>query len=169
MFTVFPINFPSGQGITPQSGCNPLRLQRRRQPKAVKPSSAIAETWYKKPRLDGGPLAQSAPRPHSCRHRASCNHPQRFKQDRWNYFAAAEFRTKVTGTPSMAEFDTGRGKSVAKAVRQLIRSEDNRRHLHDVLNLAVDLRLPSTLAPLLEALDQTGRESFPQCRRPNER
>jgi hypothetical protein len=70
----------------------------------------------------------------------------------------------------MAEFDTGRGKSVAKAVRQLIRSEDNRRHLHDVLNLPVDLRLPSALTSLLEALDhQAGREPFPQCRSPNER
>ncbi|SJM34608.1 hypothetical protein BQ8482_480091 [Mesorhizobium delmotii] len=81
----------------------------------------------------------------------------------------AEFRTKATGTPNMAEFDTGRGKSVAKAVRQLIHSEDNRRHLHGVLNLAVDPRLPGALASLLEVLDQAGREPFPHSRSPNQR
>jgi hypothetical protein len=69
----------------------------------------------------------------------------------------------------MAELDTGRGKSVAKAVRQLIRSEDNRRHLHDVLDLAVDSRVPSALAALLEVLDRAGRETFPQSRILNER
>ncbi|CAH2403609.1 hypothetical protein [Mesorhizobium ventifaucium] len=67
----------------------------------------------------------------------------------------------------MAEFDTGQGKAVANAIRQLIRSEDNRRYLHDALDLAVDLRLPSPLASLVEALDQAGREPFP--RSPNER
>lgn len=67
----------------------------------------------------------------------------------------------------MAEFDTGQGKSVANAVRQLIRSEDYRRHLHGVLNLAVDPRLPSPLASLLEMLDQAG-EPFPHSRSPNE-
>jgi hypothetical protein len=118
---------------------------------------------------------KSAPCPNQqrgCRHPARdnpLNPPLNFKQDRWNHFVAAEFRTKVTGTPNMAEFDTGQGKSVAKAVRQLIRSEDNRRYLHDVLNLAVDMRLPGALAALLEALDQTGREPFAQCRSPNER
>lgn len=76
----------------------------------------------------------------------------------------AEFRTKATGIPNMAEFDTERGKSVAEAVRQLIRSEDNRRYLHDALDLAVDLRLPSPLASLLEALDQAGRDPFPNER-----
>ena len=69
----------------------------------------------------------------------------------------------------MAELDTGRGKSVAKAVPQLIRSEDNRRHLHDVLDLAVDSRVPSALAALLEVLDRAGRETFPQSRILNER
>lgn len=69
----------------------------------------------------------------------------------------------------MAEFDTGQGQSVANAVRQLIRSEDNRRYLHDVLDLGVDPRLPSPLASLLEALDHAGREPFPHSRSPNER
>ncbi|CAH2399703.1 hypothetical protein [Mesorhizobium escarrei] len=84
-----------------------------------------------------------------------------------NHFATAEFRTEATGIPNMAEFDTRQGKSVANAIRQLIRSEDNRRYLHDALDLAVDLRLPSPLASLVEALDQAGREPFP--RSPNER
>ncbi|TIL54513.1 hypothetical protein [Mesorhizobium sp.] len=69
----------------------------------------------------------------------------------------------------MATFDTGQGKSVANAVRQLLRSEDYRRHLHGVLNLAADPRLPSTFVPLLEALDQAGRELFSHSRSPNER
>ncbi|MER9071549.1 hypothetical protein NKH80_01750 [Mesorhizobium sp. M0904] len=44
--------------------------------------------------------------------------------------------------------------SVSKAVRKLIRSEDNRRHMHKLLRLEVEPELPPTLASLLAAIDR---------------
>ncbi|MER8956496.1 hypothetical protein NKH98_28045 [Mesorhizobium sp. M0833] len=43
--------------------------------------------------------------------------------------------------------------SVSKAFRKLIHSEDNRRHMHKLLRLAVEPELPPTLASLLAAID----------------
>ncbi|MER8582663.1 hypothetical protein NKG95_28835 [Mesorhizobium sp. M1423] len=43
--------------------------------------------------------------------------------------------------------------SVSKAVRKLIHSEANRRHIHKLLRLAVEPELPPTLASLLAAID----------------
>lgn len=153
------------------------RLQAGRQRPSVEEPNPLGRGTGKKTALAAGPWRKSAPcrnpRP-SCRDPAGGNPlasegPITFKQDRRNHFATAEFRTEATGTPDMTEFDTGQGKSVANAVRQLLRSEDYRRHLHGVLNLAVDPRLPSTFVPLLEALDQAGREPFRHSRSPNER
>jgi hypothetical protein len=45
-----------------------------------------------------------------------------------------------------------RHKTPADAVRELIGAEDNRRHVHTLLGLAVDPELPPTLASLLEAI-----------------
>jgi hypothetical protein len=165
------------RGLTAKSqtleigGCRPVVSDRQSKNQIL-----WVEELVKKTALAAGPWRKSAPcrnpRP-SCRDPAIGNPfasegPITFKQDRRNHFATAEFRTEATGTPDMTEFDTGQGKSVANAVRQLLRSEDYRRHLHGVLNLAVDPRLPSTFVPLLEALDQAGREPFRHSRSPNE-
>jgi len=52
-------------------------------------------------------------------------------------------------------------KSVAEAVRQLIGTEDNRRHIHKLLRLVVEPELTPTLASLLDAIDRARQEEIP--------
>jgi hypothetical protein len=52
-------------------------------------------------------------------------------------------------------------KTPADAVRELIGTEDNRRHVHKLLGLAVDPELPPTLASLLEAIGKAKDDKTP--------
>ncbi|MCF6114139.1 hypothetical protein [Mesorhizobium muleiense] len=57
----------------------------------------------------------------------------------------------------MAKRDKDGHKTLAEAVREFIKSEDNRPHVHKLLGLEVEPELPPTLASLLEAIDRSKR------------
>jgi hypothetical protein len=61
----------------------------------------------------------------------------------------------------MAKMDETGHKSAPKEVRELIRSEDNRRHIHKLLKLVVEPELPPALASLLAAIDRAKEETMP--------
>ncbi|RWM77184.1 MAG: hypothetical protein EOR81_19305 [Mesorhizobium sp.] len=61
----------------------------------------------------------------------------------------------------MAKRDKAGHKSVADAVRELIGTEDNRRHVNKLFGLTVEPELPPTLASLLEAIGKASRDETP--------
>ncbi|TIP22567.1 MAG: hypothetical protein E5X67_36645 [Mesorhizobium sp.] len=58
----------------------------------------------------------------------------------------------------MAKRDRDGHKTLAEAVRELIGTEDNRRHVNNLLGLEVEPELPPTLASLLEAIGKASRD-----------
>jgi hypothetical protein len=57
----------------------------------------------------------------------------------------------------MAKRDKDGHKTLAEAVRELIGTEDNRRHVHKLLGLEVEQELSPTLGSLLAAIDRAKR------------
>jgi hypothetical protein len=61
----------------------------------------------------------------------------------------------------MAKRDRAGHKTLAEAVRELIGTEDHRRHVQRMIGLKVEPELPPTLASLLEAIGKAGRDKPP--------
>ncbi|TIL72293.1 MAG: hypothetical protein E5Y70_22540 [Mesorhizobium sp.] len=61
----------------------------------------------------------------------------------------------------MAKRDAVGHKTLVDAVRELIGTEDNRRHVHKLLGLEVEPELPPTLASLLEAIGKASGDETP--------
>ncbi|MER8439686.1 hypothetical protein NKH36_12845 [Mesorhizobium sp. M1312] len=61
----------------------------------------------------------------------------------------------------MAKRDRAVHKSLAEAVRELIVTEDNRRHINKLFGLNVEAELPPTLVSLLEAIGKASRDETP--------
>ncbi|CAH2401033.1 hypothetical protein [Mesorhizobium escarrei] len=61
----------------------------------------------------------------------------------------------------MAKRDKAGHNTLADAVRELIGTEDNRRHVNKLFGLTVEPELTPTLASLLEAIGKASRDETP--------